>query len=209
MNKKILLWAGAAAAVIGVLALLFFVGKTVKDISPWHEGDWIKGSKDAQVVLTEYADFECPSCAQTHPILEQAKKEFGDKVAIVFRHYPIAELHANALPAAWAAEAAGKQGKFWEMHDLLFSRQNFWKDEKDPQEKFTGYAADVLGLNKEQFVKDYTSNEIQTKVAAARESSQKDGISSTPTIFINGKHVKIFIKTYDELKQLIEQELSK
>ena len=87
------------------------------------EKDWVKGSADAPVTLVEYTDFQCPACGAYYPLIKQLTEEFGDKVRVVIRHYPLIEIHKNALSGARAAEAAGRQGKFWEMYDILFSNQ--------------------------------------------------------------------------------------
>lgn len=208
-TQRIVFWIGAAVAIIAVFGLLIWVGRSTKDITPLKDTDWAYGDRNASVVLTEYADFQCQGCAQTYPLIKQAEKEFGGKLVVVFRHYPLSEIHPNALPAARAAEAAGKQGKFWEMHDLLFERQNFWKDEANPEEKFVSYAVDVLGLNKDRFQKDYHSDEIHRKINEARESGEKDGVNSTPTLFINGKRTNTFTQSYDQLKEIITNALPK
>lgn len=208
-TKRIGLWAAAAAAIIGVFGLLIWVGGSLSDIDPINDRDWVRGNRNAPVVLTEYGDFQCPSCAAVYPYIKQAEKEFGDDLAVVFRQLPLSEIHNNALPAAWAAEAAGKQGKFFEMHDILYERQKFWENEENPQEKFASYAVDVLGLNKEQFLTDYQSADVRNKVEDARKEAEKNGINSTPTLFVNGKYVRTFVKSYEELKPFISEALEK
>lgn len=200
MNKRILLWIGAAVAILAVFGLLWWVGTSVKDVTPYVQGDQIQGSTSAPIILTEYGDYQCPFCGTFYPWIKQAQKEFGDKLAVVYREFPLSEIHPNANAAGWAAEAAAKQGKFWEMHDQLFASQAYWEKEQNPITKFTDYA-DTLGLNKDQFVKDYNSDEIHKKVEADRAAGEKIGINATPTIFLNGKSLTTLPQSYEELKQ--------
>lgn len=206
MNKRILLWVIAGIAILGVFALLWWVGRSIPDVKPYAEGDWIQGNQTAPVVLTEYGDFQCPSCGATHSLIKQAQKDYGDKLAVVFREFPLFEIHPNAKAAAYAAEAAGKQGKFWEMHDMLFEHQQYWVNEQDPASKFADYA-DTLGLNKEQFAKDFASDEVHKKIDADRATGSKLGITATPTLFLNGKAISSLPTSYDELKQKIDAAL--
>ena len=111
--------------------------------------DWVKGNKDAKVVLIEYSDFQCPACALYYPVLNKFSEEFGDRLAIVYRHFPLPQ-HQHAKSMAYAAEAAGKQGKFWEMHDMIFDNQRSWTNQRNVKDTVLGYAK-TLGLNIEQF----------------------------------------------------------
>lgn len=205
-TQRILLWIGAALAIIGFFAVLIYIGKAVPDVRSGDQKDWVAGSLSASAVLIEYGDFECPGCGAVHPFITQAQKEFGNKLTFIFRHFPLPG-HQNALPAAWAAEAAGKQGKFWEMHDILYERQTFWSKEANPEEKFTSYAVDVLSLNKDQFLKDYRSEEVHKKVEEARQKGEKEGITGTPTLFVNGKLITKFPQSYEDLKSSITKAL--
>jgi protein-disulfide isomerase len=90
------------------------------------QDDWVKGNKDSKVIVVEYSDFQCPACAAYFPMVEQVMDEYKDKVAFVYRHFPLTSIHPHAEPMARAAEAAGKQGKFWEMYELIFKNQNAW-----------------------------------------------------------------------------------
>ena len=171
------------------------------------ESDWIKGDKDSKIIITEYSDFQCPACASYYEIVKQIHKEFGDKLAIVYRHFPLRQIHANAETAALSAEAAGKQGKFWEMHDMIFEKQKKWESEKNTKEIFTGYAEE-LGLNPEQFKKDLNSKEVKEKVEADYQSGVKAGVNHTPTFFLNGKEIQN-PRSYEEFKNIINEAESK
>src|SRR5215211_7709582 len=117
----------------------------------------VLGPADAPVRLEEFGDFECPPCGMFHPILEQMHAEFGDKLQITFREFPLVPTHQHALAAASAAEAAGIQGKFWEMHDLLYEHQNEWKKEFNVRPIFEGYAKQ-LGLDVDRYKRDMNSD---------------------------------------------------
>ena len=167
------------------------------------ESDWIKGNKEAKIVITEYSDFQCPACASYYEIVKQIHKEFGDKLAIVYRHFPLRQIHANAEIAALSAEAAGKQGKFWEMHDMIFENQKKWEGEKNAGEIFIKYGED-LGLNIEKFKQDLDSKEVKDKVEADYQSGIKAGVNHTPTFFLNGAEIQN-PRSYEEFKNIINE----
>lgn len=165
------------------------------------EADWTKGSAEALVTLVEYSDFECSACAQFHPIVKEVVEELGDRIQYVYRHFPISQLHEQALAAALAAEAAGRQGKFWEMHDVLFERQGEWAGAQDARKKFGRYAEE-LELDMARFDADIEDNELRDKAEKHRLSGARSGISGTPTFFLNGERMKGY-NTQDEFKNLI------
>ena len=169
--------------------------------------DWIKGNKEAKIVITEYSDFKCRACASYYELVKQAHKDFGDKLAIVYRHFPLRQIHANAEIAALSAEAAGKQGKFWEMHDMIFENQKNWEGDKNAGEIFIKYAEEV-GLNIEQFKQDLDSKEVKDKVEADYQSGVKAGVNHTPTFFVNGGEIQN-PRSYEEFKNIINEAESK
>ena len=175
----------------------------INTISP---SDWTKGGEGAKVTLVEYSDFQCPACGAYYPMLKKLREEFGDKIAFAYRHFPLYQIHANAGVAARAAEAAGKQGKFWEMHDVIFETQEFWSFEHDAKEIFIRYAGS-LGLNEEQFKKDIDSDEVKAEVQSDLESGIRSRVNSTPTFFLNGEKIQN-PRSYDEFKKLIESVLA-
>lgn len=152
--------------------------------------DWVKGNADAPVTLIEYTDFQCPACGAYYPILDQVSKDLGDKVKIVIRHYPLMQIHPNALPAARAAEAAGRQGKFWEMYDLLFVNQKEWSSAADPLKSIFPAYAGRIGLDVEQFKKDMSDSTLDDKITTDRETGNELKISGTPSFFLNGKKLE-------------------
>lgn len=145
----------------------------------------VRGSAKATVTVEEYADFQCPPCGGLSGVVKELEKKYGEQLRIVFRHYPL-KMHANAVPAALAAEAAGLQGKFWEMHDQLFQNQAGWSKAPNPRALFAGYAT-TIGIDPERFAKDMDNEKLKARVAADQERANSLGVSQTPTVFINGE----------------------
>lgn len=168
--------------------------------------DHVAGSAQAPVTLIEYGDFQCPACRAAYPFVQQLKQEYGDQVAVVFRHFPLTAIHQNALPAARAAEAAAKQGAFWELHDLLFERQEEWANAAGAASIFEDYAEE-LGLNVEQFNTDRNSQSVQDAVAFGQKSGQQLNVNSTPTFFLNGERIQN-PGSYEALQSQVEAVLS-
>jgi Na+/H+ antiporter NhaA len=144
------------------------------------EIDHVRGPEDAPVTIVEYADFECPYCGQAEPALRDLLAEFGDELRYVFRHLPLPDVHPNAELAAEAAEAAGKQDRFWEMHDQLFAHQNALR----PPDLIE-YAAE-LGLDTARVERELRRNEHAARIARDVESAEMSNVSGTPTFFVNG-----------------------
>jgi protein-disulfide isomerase len=145
------------------------------------EHDHIAGSVDAPVILIEYGDFECPHCGRAYPILQSARRQLGDKLALVYRHFPLAEAHPHAVEAAEAAEAAAAQGKFWEMHAMLFEHQDALEEQD-----LLAYA-DALVLDIRRFATELTTGVHEPRVRADFRSGVRNGVNGTPTFFINGE----------------------
>lgn len=152
-------------------------------------GDHVFGNKDAKVRLIEYGDFQCPGCRDAAPVLKEISEKYKADVAFIYRNFPLA-MHGNARTAAATAEAAGLQGKYWEMHDKLFSTQDEWSELSGSTrlDAFTNYATG-LGLDKQQFLNDIEGSRIAAKIAFDQALGSKAGVTGTPTIFVNGKKV--------------------
>lgn len=151
------------------------------------ENDWVKGPETATMTFMIYDDFQCPYCSQLAPEMDQLLAKYPDSVRMVIRHFPLS-IHDKALVAAQAAEAAGKQGKFWEMYDLLFGKQGDWA--AMTVEQFNAWLKTnitSIGLDSDQFLKDLTSEEIVKKVSDAAENGKTIGIPGTPFMLINGR----------------------
>jgi protein-disulfide isomerase len=142
--------------------------------------DHIQGNENADLVIVEYGDYQCPYCGAAYPVLKELMKEFGDQVTFVFRNFPLSEMHPYARPAAIAAEAASLQGKFWEMHDAIYENQ------KSLNEIFLFQLAEKIGLNISQFKEDIQKTELEEKVDSDFESGIVSGVNGTPSFFING-----------------------
>jgi cyclophilin family peptidyl-prolyl cis-trans isomerase/protein-disulfide isomerase len=157
-----------------------------------NDNDWILGSLDAEISVIEYTDFQCPYCSLAAPELERFQAEYSNRVSLVVRHFPLISIHDKAVPAARAAEAAGAQGKFFEMHDVLYQEQATWSAQDFTVENFDSYAhetAQKLGLDLKKFDSDYKDAAIQAKIDNSyQEAVEKLNLSGTPTVFmfING-----------------------
>lgn len=200
-RSRLLQWAG------GVLVVALAIGALV-----WASGSgsgagdgyaWYKGNEDAPVALVEYSDFQCPACGSYYPLVKQLHEEFGGNLKIVYRHYPLTSIHPYAETAARAAEAAGRQGKFWEMHDLLFENQRSWANATvaQVQETFTGYA-ETLGLDSAQFQADMNSNEVSDAINADRIAGNRAGVRGTPTFVLQGETLDN-PSSYEQFRSLV------
>lgn len=165
--------------------------------------DWVKGNSESKIVLVEYSDFQCPACGVYHPVVKQLVEEFGSDIAFVYRQFPLRQIHPNADLAARVTESAGVQGKFWEMHDLLFENQQEWSNQKNAVDNFVKYA-ESLGLESEQFKRDIDSKEVKQKVNEDYNGGVLLKVSGTPTFFLNGKKLQN-PRNYGEFKSIIEQ----
>ena len=143
----------------------------------------IRGERDAPVTVEEFGDFQCPPCGTLSPHLDDIEREYRPRVRLIFRNFPL-PMHVHAAEAAYAAEAAGKQGRFWEMHDLLYREQSVWSKATDAQKLFNSYAG-MLGLNAERFKADMQSAAIKNTVESDHHAGEQRGVKSTPTVFVN------------------------
>ena len=149
--------------------------------SPVSERDHVLGPAEARVTLVEYGDYECPHCGALHPVIEAARKAFGGNLRFVFRHFPLRSSHPHALAAAKAAEAAGEQGRFWEMHHRLYQRQTQLED-RDLLEH-----AHAIGLDVPRFERELTARTHEVRIREDLASVTQSGAKGTPSLFINGE----------------------
>lgn len=152
------------------------------------DADHTKGIENASVQLVEYSDFQCPACGALFPIVDQVVKDYEDQIIYAFRHFPIVSIHPNAMAAARAAESAGYQDMFWEMHDTLFIRQNEWSPSSNATTIFEGYASE-LGLDIDEFQEGVTSEEASKTINSSLSVATGIGVNATPTYFINGEQI--------------------
>lgn len=154
--------------------------------------EWTKGPADAPVTVVEYSDFQCPGCKAAEPGVVALLEQYPDDVRFVYRHFPL-QMHANAFNAAAAAEAAGIQGKFWQMHDQLFDTQSEWEnDSRNQFEVRLRTYASQLGLNVSKFETDLHSDEVTAAVQADLNSATELRLPGTPTFFVNGVQLGSF-----------------
>jgi predicted DsbA family dithiol-disulfide isomerase len=149
-------------------------------LEPVGTRDHARGPKDAPVTLLKYGDYECPYCGEAHPVLKELQERVGEQVRFVFRHFPLDSTHPRARRAAQAAEAAASQGRFWEMHDLLYERQDALSEED-----LMSYAAE-LGLDLRRFEEDLTNDHHAWRIEEDRLGGTRAGVGGTPTLFVNG-----------------------
>lgn len=152
-----------------------------KLIPPVGKRDHATGPPDAPLTLVEYGDYQCPHCGAAYPIVEEIIDRLGDRLRFAYRHFPLSQIHPYAEPAAEAAEAAGAQGRFWEMHDLLFRNQQTLEDDRH----FLLFA-EQLGLDVERFSSELLQHAHHGRVREDFLSGVKSGVNGTPTFFING-----------------------
>lgn len=143
----------------------------------------VRGERDAPVTLEEFGDFQCPPCGTISGLIDELERDYRPRLRIVFRNFPLAN-HAHAAEAAYAAEAAGLQGRFWEMHDVLYREQSVWSKAADVGTVFNSYAG-MLGLNIDRFKADMQDPKVRAKVALDQREGAERGVKSTPTIFVN------------------------
>ncbi len=191
----------AVVVVLGLGGLIAFTKKdsiNVDDIDPSKVilsegdsiGDRVYGKPDAKIVVFEYGDFQCPGCSYAHNATVNIRSLYKDHIAFVFRNLPLTTLHPNALAAASVAEAAGEQGKFWEMHDLLYEQRASWVDLSSSERggQFRGFA-EQLGLDLTQFDSDQKSTAVADKISRDRGIASKLGIAETPSFYVGSTKV--------------------
>jgi protein-disulfide isomerase len=216
-EAKILTGIGVATLAIVISAAFLFGGKS-NPTTPGEkiteaqkkvlilENSFTKGAKNAKVTLVEFGDFQCPACAAAHPIVEQILAEYKEDVKFVFREFPLpAAVHPNSKISAYAAEAAGAQGKFFEMYDALYKNQDEWGGDKNPMQFFEKYAKNI-GLDMDKFKSDVESKKYEEKIQKDAVDGNALGVTATPTFFLNGEKITGGLP-YNEFKAKIDAAL--
>ena len=173
---------------------------------PGAEPAHTHGPANAPAQIEEFGDFQCPPCAIFHPILEQMEAEFGEKLRVTFRQFPLVPSHRHALIAASASEAAGMQGKFWQMHKLIYDHQKDWKDVFDSRPIFEGYAKQI-GLDIDKYKRDMESDAVARRITDDGKRGYSLGVKGTPTVFLNGREVPFESLPAEKLRVLIQKEI--
>lgn len=166
------------------------------------------GSPTAAVTVEEFADFQCPSCAQSHPALKEIQQIYGSRIRFIFRHFPLS-IHDKALDAALAAEAAGDQGKFWAMQDQLFTNQQAWAAPNADHRKLFNEYAQKIGLDIDKFQTAVAGMGARNRVEQDAARARGMGVNSTPSVYVNGRLVPYPELKVASLRQIIDAELQK
>ena len=207
-TKKLILKVGmfvvAPVLVILVLYTLLSQGPTYSPVEI-AENDHVRGQRNNPVSIVVYADFQCPACATEHETMTQLWPQIRDKAFLVFRHFPITTAHPHSWTASLYAEAAGNQGRFWEMHDFLFATQSIWSTLPDAEDEFDAYALE-LNLDLEQLHADIDAEEVVAKVRNDQRGGSASGVRGTPAVFINGR--QIARPTRERIREVVEEEYS-
>lgn len=192
MDKRFLAILGIVVVALG--GLLIFGGKNdntngggdTKNVQPTN---YTYGEGKSGVVLIEYGDFQCPACKQYYPWVEQLREKYKEQITFQFRHFPLDNIHPNARASHRAAEAAGRQGKFWEMYQKLYEGQESWSDSTNARSIFDGYAKEI-GLDLNRFKTDFASQVTNNKINADQAEGKKAEVNSTPTFVLNGQKIE-------------------
>ena len=163
----------------------------------------MRGDVKAPVTIEEFGDFQCPPCGTLSGDMQKLEKLYSPRLRVIFRQYPLA-MHNHALEAALAAEAAGLQDHFWEMHDLLYREQAVWSKLPDAVTLFNGYAG-ALGLDLDRFKKDMQGPEARARITADQKRATSLGVNSTPTLFLNGTRLEFSSVNLAGLSKLIDE----
>jgi protein-disulfide isomerase len=189
MDKRFL---GIIIAVVVVLIGIFIITGNNKAAAPSGSSQptsHVEGQNQDKVTLVEYGDYECPFCGQYYPIVKDVVAQYSQYISFQFRNLPLTQIHPNALAGARAAEAAGLQNDYWQMHDALYTNQNSWVSSGDPESYFVTYAQQI-GLNIPKFKQDFASEAVNNSINADIAAFNKTGAEeATPSFFLDGKQV--------------------
>lgn len=184
-------------AAIGVIVIVFggvYYLTNAKNKDEAHSNgtptNHIEGNTKSKVTLVEYGDYQCPICGTYYPVVKQVVDKYKDDIQFQFRNFPLTSIHNNAFAAARAAEAAGLQNKYWEMHNMLYVNQTNWSSASDPLSVFSSYASS-LKLDTEKFKTDYASSAVNDAINADLADAKAKNLTGTPAFFLNGQQVQL------------------
>lgn len=203
MMKMIYMGLGVIVASAILISVLRGFMQPTASVDEVVASDHVKGNPDAPLTIVEYSDFQCPACGTQYKSIKEVWAPIKSSVRFVYRHFPLTNIHPHALTAAYYSEAAALQGKFWEMHDLMFENQNRWSGVKEIEPVFDGYVKQ-LGLDAEKFAADLKSDAVKEKVASDIQSAKKAQAASTPSMYLNGK-LMTGVREADALKAAIRE----
>lgn len=208
---KMLLGLGVVCAIF-IAIVVVFSSSSSQTVSSDKQSALVRADsnkievKDAKVTLVEFGDYQCPACKAAQPTIEKIRSDYTGKITFVFRNFPLPQ-HQNAKVSSEAAEAAGEQGKYWEMNSLLYSQQNEWSELSNPIDKFVSYAKE-LNLNIDKFKQAIKDNKFDQKIKGDQTDGETLGVNSTPTFFLNGEKM-VGGQDYNTWKSKIDALLSK
>ena len=208
MNNRFVIILIACVAVF--LGLIVFIKK---DASAPSDGQAVAASNHVQgagtsgVTLVEYGDFQCAACGAFYPLLKEVKAKYGDQITFQLRHFPIVSIHPNTMSAHRAAEAAGMQDKFWEMHDLLYERQSAWSDSNNPSAIFKGYAEEI-GLDVDRYNTDLVKTEIGSIIQEDLKAGKALDVTATPGFVLDGKLIETNPRSVEDFSKLIDEAIA-
>src|SRR5258706_2811608 len=168
---------------------------------PVNKSDHKTGNLQGKIILVEYGDYQCPHCGIAYPFIKELLTQFGRELLFVFRNFPLSEIHPEAMIAAQAAEAAARQNKFWEMHDLIFENQ------ERLSRNFLIKSAEGLLLDKNQFIADSNSEAILSRVESDFEGGIRSGVNGTPSFFLNGYRLNRYNETYESFAEALSNSM--
>jgi protein-disulfide isomerase len=208
MNKRVI---GIIVAVIVVVGGFLYFTKPKTSTSKSSNAslsNHVEGGGSKKVTLTEYGDFQCPACGAYYPVVKTLFDTYKDQIYFQFRNFPLESLHQNARAGARAAEAANLQGKYWEMHDILYENQQSWSTVSDPLSYFKAYAQKVNVTDLTKFDTDYKSAAVNDTINADLQKGQSLGITGTPTFFLDGTKIEN-PRDQASFSKLIDNEIAK
>ena len=208
MSKQF--WAVIIVVIMALVGIFALTGKNATNSgtssSSAQPTSHIVGQGTKGVTLVEYGDYECPYCGQYAPTVKAVQAKYGDAIRIQFRNFPLVNSHQNAFAAARAAEAAGLQGKFWEMHDALYANQGQWSNSRSPSQIFNQYATQ-LKLDMTKFKQDYASIKVNDMINADTAAGTKLNVQGTPAYYLDGKPIQV-ANTLDAFSKVIDAEIA-
>jgi protein-disulfide isomerase len=198
--------AAVLVAAVGGGFMMFRSAQPQSPTTPTPAGGSVATSKGV-VTIDEYGDYQCPPCGALHPIIKTLKGEYGDRIQFAFHHFPLTQIHSHALDASYAAAAAGLQGKFWEMHNLLYEKQSEWSEVGDFRPIALEFARKI-GLDLPRFTRDIDGIQVVTIISEDMQRGALLGVSGTPTVFINGQLIHSDNFSTEGLRKEINRRLS-
>lgn len=213
MSKQF--WALIVIIVLVLVGVFAFTGNKSNNSggSSSQLTNHVEGQGKDNVTLVEYGDYECPFCGEYYPTVKQVEQEFDQQIHFQFRNFPLTSVHPNAFAGARAAEAASLQGKFWQMHDMLYENQDptgksGWVVSSDPLGQYFVSFAQQLGLNVNQFKTDFASDKVNNLINADMAEGNKLGITGTPTFYLDNKQVQVG-NTVADFEKILSAEIAK